>query len=71
MLLPDPNVPIQGKQFVIKTIIIGIVFTVVMALLTYGLAVGWSALHHQPEPLKELVDDSKNHSQPPQAETAK
>jgi hypothetical protein len=48
--LPDPNVPIQGRRFVIVTVVVGIVFTIVMAAITYGFALGWAELHHQPKP---------------------
>ena len=51
MALPDPNVPIQGRRFVIVAVIVGTLFTFAMAVLTYGFAVGWANMHHQPQPL--------------------
>jgi len=49
--LPDPDVPLQGRRFVIVAAIVGVIFTVLMAVLTYAFAVGWSVLHHQPNPV--------------------
>ena len=50
MALPDPNVPIQGRRVLVVGAIGCIGFTVAMAAITYGCAVGWAALHHQPPP---------------------
>ena len=59
MRLPDPNVPIQGKQFVINATIVILAFTIAMAALTYGCAIGWAALHHQPQPLPPQGGNAK------------